>query len=84
MMMEHLPVATVAVHVSPAPSLIVTLPVGVPLPGASGATVKLTVTGCPATDGLGVFALIFVVVLALFTVCATLADVPELKFVSLL
>src|SRR5947209_5611955 len=35
-----------------APSLNVTLPVGVPAPGATGETVAVTVTDCPDTDGL--------------------------------
>ena len=52
-----------------------TLPVGVPLPGVTAVTVKLTVTACPATDVLGVRELITVVVLALFTVCVRTADV---------
>jgi hypothetical protein len=35
----HCPTATVAVQVLVPPSLTVTLPVGVPTPGATGATV---------------------------------------------
>ena len=34
-----------------APSLKVTIPSGVPLPGATGLTVAVKVTDCPATDG---------------------------------
>jgi hypothetical protein len=59
---EQFPTAIVAVQKSPAkPSLIVTLPVGVPLPPV---TVKVMLTACPTTDGLGVCAVIVVVVLA--------------------
>jgi len=72
---EQPPAAGVAVHASPRPSLTETLPVGVPLPGATGVTVKLTATGCPATDGLGDCVLMAVVVLALFTVWVRAADV---------
>ncbi|WP_245170964.1 hypothetical protein, partial [Streptomyces decoyicus] len=32
----------------------VTVPVGVPAPGETGATVALKVTDCPTTDGSGV------------------------------
>jgi len=65
---EQPPEATAPVHAFPTPSLTVTLPVGVPLPGATAVTAKLTVIACPATDGFGDCALIAVVVLALFTV----------------
>ena len=58
---EQLPVATVAVQESPSPLLTVTLPVGVPLPPV---TVNVILTACPTTDGLGVCAVIVVVVLA--------------------
>ena len=34
----------------------VTCPVGVPVPGATAATVAVTVTDCPTFDGLGVAA----------------------------
>jgi hypothetical protein len=82
MVMAQLRVATVAVQESPAGSLTVTLPVGVPLPGETGTTVNVTVTACPATDGLGDCEVMVVFVLALFTVCATPGEVLELKFVS--
>src|ERR1041385_4644792 len=57
------------------PSLTVTLPVsGVPSePGALTATVHVTVTGCPTTDGSGRSELIVVVVLALETVTVLVA-----------
>ena len=77
--MEQLPTATAAVHESPAPSLIVTLPVGVPLPPV---TVKVIFTACPTTDGLGVCAVIVVVVLAWFTVWDSAEEVLPVKFVS--
>src|SRR6476661_6954964 len=52
---EHVPEATVPVHVLPLASLTVTvtLPVGVPPPGAVGVTEKFTVTACPTADGSG-------------------------------
>src|SRR5919201_187722 len=47
--MEQVPAATVPVHVSVPPlALTVTLPLGVPLPGELGVTVKLTATAWPA------------------------------------
>jgi hypothetical protein len=53
-----------------------------PLPGATAATVKLIVTGCPTTDGLGVCNVIVVVVPAGFTVWDNDEDVLVMKFVS--
>jgi hypothetical protein len=50
--MEQLPAATVSVQLC-VPSEIVTLPVGVPAPGATTLTLKLIVTACPATGGSG-------------------------------
>src|ERR1043166_3464338 len=50
-----------------APSLKVTVPVGVPLPGAGALTVAVKVTGWPDTEGLTEEATV-VVVLAAFTV----------------
>ncbi len=78
-MREQPPAATVPVHVSPAPSLTVTLPVGVPLPSDTVATAKLTATACPAKDGFGAWAPMEVVVLALFTVWARAVDVLPAK-----
>jgi len=74
-LMEHCPVATAAVQVSPALSLTVTLPVGVPLPGATGFTVKLHHAVCPTTEGSGHQAVMVVLVPALFTVCETPEEV---------
>ena len=64
---EQLPAATVPVQLC-VPSLTVTFPVGVPLPGASTVTLKVTGTAWPTTEGSGVSAVIVVVVLALLTV----------------
>src|SRR5690349_11583920 len=77
----HWPAATVAVH-DWLPSLTVTLPVGVPAPGASTNTLKATVTCCPTTEGSGSSDAIDVVVSALFTWCGATADVLPLKFAS--
>ena len=79
---EHVPSTTVAVQVSPKPSLIVTLPAGVPLPGATAATVKLIVTAWPTTDGSGLSLVIVVVVEAWLTVCANAEEVLPVKFAS--
>jgi len=46
---EQFPTATVAVQDTPAPPEIVTMPVGVPAPGAAAVTLKLTVIGWPTT-----------------------------------
>jgi hypothetical protein len=62
------PALSVIVQVSPAPSSTVTEPVGVPVPGEFTVTETLTVTAWFTTDGFGVFAVIVVVVSALFTV----------------
>ena len=65
------------------PSLIVTLPVGVPLPGALTVTLKFTVTAWPTTDGSGVSFVMFVVVSALLTWCGVPGvEALPLKFVS--
>ena len=68
---EQLPAATEAVHESNCPAAItgvtVTLPLGVPLPGATGVTLKLTTIGCPVTVEPAALAVMVVVVLALLT-----------------
>ena len=69
----HCPAATVPVH-ELAPSLTVTLPDGVPPPGATAATLYCTTTGCPVTEGSGVSELIVALVVAWFTWCVTLAE----------
>src|SRR4029077_17442978 len=65
--MLQLPAATLALPLC-VPSLIVPVPVGVPLPGALADTVKLKLTAWPTTEGSGVWAVIVVVVPAAFTV----------------
>ena len=75
--------ATLAEQVSPAPSLTVTLPVGVPLPGEFAVTVKVMLTACPTTDGLGVCAVIDVVAETWLTVWDNAGEeVLVVKFVS--
>ena len=79
--MLQLPVATLALQLW-VPSLTVTVPVGVPLPGALADTVKLKLTAWPTADGLGVWPVIAVVVAAAFTVWDTPTDVLPAKFRS--
>src|SRR5215467_11810800 len=55
------PVARAAVHWDPAPSLTVTIPVGIPLPGVTGASEIVTVVVSPTWDGTGVSVTIVVV-----------------------
>src|SRR6266550_6331606 len=71
--MVQLPVATLALQLC-VPSLTETLPVGVPLPGGFATTVKVKLAAWPTADGLGVCAVIVVVVPAAFTVWAVPAD----------
>src|SRR5438067_9897795 len=66
-----------------APSLKVTVPVGVPTPGETAATVAVKVTDWPDTDGL-VEEVSVVVVLAALTVCVKVEDVLEVKLASAL
>src|SRR5437764_8850586 len=79
--MVQLPAATLALQLW-VPSLTVTLPVGVPLPGAFGTTVNVKLTACPTADGSGVWPVIVVVVPAAFTVWDAPADVLPAKFAS--
>src|SRR2546426_17157 len=72
--MLQLPVPTLALQLC-VPSLTVTVPVGVPLPGAFATTVNVKLTAWPTADGLGVCAVIVVVVPAAVTVWAVPADV---------
>src|SRR2546429_1493751 len=65
--MLQLPVATLALQLW-VPSLTVTLPVGVPPPGAFGTTVNVKLTAWPTAEGSGVCPVIVVVVPAAFTV----------------
>jgi hypothetical protein len=67
--------ATVAAKVT-VPSLKVTVPVGVPAPGAVAATVAVNVTVWPKTDGLTV-ELTVVLLDALLTTCGEAESLPE-------
>jgi len=74
----RLTVATVA-----APSLNVTVPVGVPAPGATAATVAVKVSDWPKTDGFGpVVRATVVVVLAWFTTWVRVLEVLVPKLAS--
>ena len=64
------------------PCLNVTVPAGVPEPGAKAVTVAVKVTLCPNTDGF-TDDVTAVLVLAGFTVWLRALDVLLLKFVSL-
>src|SRR5207245_9078544 len=77
--MLQLPVATLALQLW-VPSLTVTVPEGVPLPGALADTVKLKLTAWPTADGSGAWPVIAVVVAAAFTVWDAPADelLPEM------
>src|SRR5262249_39303901 len=77
----HWPAATVPVQET-VPSLTVTLPVGVPAPGALTATPYCTATDWPTTEGSGLAEVIVVVVSALSTVWAAAAEVLPLKLES--
>src|SRR3989442_14432620 len=50
---EALPLTSVAVASTVAPSLNVTVPVGTPVPGATGLTTAVSVTAWPITEGFG-------------------------------
>src|SRR5947209_4852072 len=63
------------------PSLKVTVPVGVPLPGATALTVAVNVTEVLTTEGLSDEVTVFVV-LGLMTVCVTVKGVLLLKLPS--
>ena len=51
-----------------------TVPVGMPAPGATAATAALKVTACPNTDGFRL-EVTLVVVIALFTTCTNAVEV---------
>ena len=68
------PDISVMVHPPPAPPETTTVPVGVPVAGATAATVTDTVVGVPRTYGVGEIDVIAVVVLP-FTVRVTGSDV---------
>ena len=64
-----------------APSKNVAVPVGVPAPGVTAATVPVKTTFCPETDGFCDDVTV-VVVFALLTTCVSTADVLPLKLPS--
>jgi hypothetical protein len=78
---EHWPVATLAEQLA-SPSLTVTVPVGVPLPGEFAVTAQATVYVWPTTVAAVRSLVIVVVVLALSTVCERAPDVLPLKLPS--
>ena len=79
---EPVPPLRDALHVA-VPSLTVTLPPGVPVPGAAAATLTATVYGCPTTVLALRSDVIVVVVVAALTVCAVpVAVVEPAKFPS--
>ncbi|MFI1538650.1 hypothetical protein [Streptomyces anandii] len=70
-MTEAVPPTRVPLWVGdPSPKSKTTVPVGVPAPGATGATTAVMVTGWPTTDGSGDDDTT-VVVAAWFTVCVS-------------
>jgi hypothetical protein len=79
---EQVPFPTGAEHVA-LPSLTCTVPVGVPLPGATTTTDQLTAYCWNTNDGLGELEVIVVVVAAGFTVWVKAEEVLPLKFGSL-
>jgi len=79
--MLQFPTATLALQLW-VPSLTVTVPVGVPPPGAVAATVNVKLTACPTADGFGVCPVIAVVVAAGFTVWPTPVEVLPAKVPS--
>ena len=58
-----------------APSVKVTVPLGVPAPGATALTTAVMVTLCPNTEGLGA-ELTVVLLAALFTTCGDAESFP--------
>ena len=68
------PLLSVPVPNTVAPFLKVTVPVGVPLPGATAATVAVNVTDCPNKDGL-CDEITVLELAALFTVSVRTAEV---------
>lgn len=63
------------------PILSCTVPVGVPVAGATGLTVTVNVTVWPKTEGFGV-EVCETVVLAWFTTCESVDDVLPVKELS--
>src|SRR2546422_10782318 len=79
MLNEALPLTSVTVPSTVAPSRNVTVPVGTPTAGPTALTVALRVTACPTAEGLGVEARV-VLVLPGLTVWITIAEVLAAKF----
>jgi len=79
--MLQLPTATVALQLW-VPSPTVTVPVGVPLPGAVAATVNVKLTAWPTAEGFWLCPVMVVVVAAAFTVCGVPGDVLLAKLGS--
>src|SRR2546422_4953895 len=79
--MLQAPAATLALQPW-VPSLTVTVPVGVPLPGAFAVTVNVKLTAWPTAEGSGVWPVIVVVVPDAVTVWDAPADVLPAKFAS--
>src|SRR6266513_5311081 len=77
----QLPTATVALQLW-VPSLTVTVPAGVPLPGAVAVTVNVKLTAWPVAEGSGVSAVIVVVVAAAVTAWGAPAEVLPPKLPS--
>jgi hypothetical protein len=75
------PMETVPVPIVDPPLVKVTVPVGVPAPGAVTDSVAVNVTGWPKTVGF-VPLVTTRLVLAVFTVCVPADDVELLKFMS--
>jgi hypothetical protein len=75
------PPLNVPVPIVAAPSLNVTVPPGVPAPGALALTVAVNVTLWPNTVGLSEV-VTPVLVSALFTVCVSVGEVLVLKLAS--
>ena len=73
-----IPGARALLQDSPVPEVTVTLPVGPPFPNRS-VTLKLTITGCPTSEGFGVL-LAIVILLALLT-CRVTAALAVVKSV---
>src|SRR5262249_61580713 len=75
------PLRGVAVRRPVVPSREVTVPVGVPAPGATAATVAVKVTDCPNTVGF-VADTTVALLLALLTVCGSVVEMLLEKLVS--
>src|SRR2546422_9494390 len=79
--MLQFPAATVALQLC-VPSLTVTVPVGVPLPGAVAATVNVKLAGWPTAEGFGDWPVMAVVGAAAFTLWGVPADALVAKLAS--